>query len=137
MDIELIVTLQVEPDFKGEEFPLEDMQNTAKEAVEEALNHGSNRGFNHPLADVVSIGVCGVDIVPPSEKHTVNIHWGSYSTRRETFEENGEDCLFPYEFDTLKELNAFLLGVNEADGWLESEQVDDPEAYFEEMRKEL
>ncbi|HUZ95226.1 MAG TPA: hypothetical protein VMU57_09970 [Edaphobacter sp.] len=47
----------------------------------------------------------------------VRIRWGSGS-----YGDSQEPC--EYEFATLEELNAFLLGVDEASGWLDSTQID-------------
>ena len=47
----------------------------------------------------------------------VRIRWGSGS-----YGDSQEPC--EYEFATLGELNAFLLGVDEASGWLDSTQID-------------
>jgi hypothetical protein len=51
--------------------------------------------------------------------YTVYIHWGSESTREET-----TNTACPYTFDTLAELDAFLLGVEEANGWMDYLIVD-------------
>lgn len=56
--------------------------------------------------------------------NTVWIVWGESST----IAENGEDMISEYAFDTLAELNAFLLGVSERDDWLCYEQYDSLEA---------
>lgn len=52
-----------------------------------------------------------------ANRHKVRIRWGSgsFGDCRETSE---------YEFATLEELNAFLLGVDEASGWLDYSQTD-------------
>lgn len=59
-------------------------------------------------------------LLPPRYgiKHTVYIVWGSESTR----EENSNPI--SYCFDTKAELDAFLLGVEEANGWMEYMIVD-------------
>lgn len=47
----------------------------------------------------------------------VRIVWGSASIR-----DTQEPC--EYEFTTLDELSAFLHGVDEANGWLDYDQID-------------
>jgi hypothetical protein len=49
--------------------------------------------------------------------HKVRIRWGSGS-----FGDSQEPC--EYEFSTIEELNAFLLGVDEASGCLDYHQID-------------
>ncbi len=61
-EITFKITVQVDPNELGKEFPLVDLQNSAMEAIDEALNHAANRGFNHPLADEVSVGIAGVEL---------------------------------------------------------------------------
>lgn len=51
----------------------------------------------------------------------VMIRWGSCEPIRNR-------TITEYRFDTLKELNAFLEGVDEAVGWLDHEQIDNPVA---------
>jgi hypothetical protein len=51
-----------------------------------------------------------------AKDNRVRIMWGSHPENRSDFIE--------YEFDTLAELNAFLLGVDESIGWLDYEQID-------------
>jgi len=46
--------------------------------------------------------------------HKARIHWGTAQTRAETNP-------LPYDFRTKFELDTFMNGVNEADGWLECE----------------
>jgi hypothetical protein len=51
-----------------------------------------------------------------AKEFRVRMRWGSdHSDYQEPQE---------YEFDTLAELNAFLLGVSEAWGWMDYEQID-------------
>ena len=52
-------------------------------------------------------------------KYTVKIAWGDETTR----ENNPDSCDSEYEFGTQAELDAFLLGVSEVEGWLEYEIV--------------
>jgi hypothetical protein len=47
----------------------------------------------------------------------VTIFWGESQTRQEN-----DPCT--YEFATSQELEAFLLGVDEANGWMDYEIVD-------------
>lgn len=61
-EIIIKVTLQVDPNDVNKTFPMSKLQDTAREAIDEALNHASNRGFNHPLAHEVSIGVQSVEV---------------------------------------------------------------------------
>jgi len=68
MDVTLKINLQVSPDEKGKFYDPKDLIATAKEAIEEALNHGKNRGFNHPLAHEVSIGISSIESVEIDEK---------------------------------------------------------------------
>lgn len=49
--------------------------------------------------------------------HKVRIRFGSGS-----FGDSQDPC--EYEFATIGELNAFLLGVDEASGWLDYHQID-------------
>lgn len=79
-------------------------------------------------------------MVQPAEKHTVMIHWGEIGTRIETFKENGEDAISEYEFDTHEELNAFLQGLSEADGWFDHHQIDTEEEktqYISELKEQI
>lgn len=65
-------------------------------------------------------------------EHVVFIVFGSAYT----LQENQERCINEYRFDTLAELNAFLKGVDEADGWSEYHQADTREealAYIKEV----
>ena len=50
------------------------------------------------------------------EKFSITILWG------ETPEPDAEPIT--YEFDTQKELNAFIHGINECDGWWGFEEID-------------
>ena len=51
---------------------------------------------------------------------SVTIAWGNSSTRE------SNDTRQTYEFETLAELNAFLLGISESEGWDDWEQIDEP-----------
>ena len=51
------------------------------------------------------------------KKFKVKIHWGVTSF--------GDDQVKTYEFDTEKEMDAFLFGVDEGNGWLEYEILED------------
>jgi hypothetical protein len=66
-EVKILVTLQVDPDDVNKTFPMKDLQNTAKEAIENALNLVENAGFSHTLANEVSIGVQSVEIVEESK----------------------------------------------------------------------
>jgi len=55
-------------------------------------------------------------------KHKVMILWGENPQANETKP-------IDYEFDTLEELNAFLHGIDEGNGWLDYTQIDDPSNY--------
>jgi hypothetical protein len=46
------------------------------------------------------------------EEFSITIHWGQPMSRE-------ENPPVTYEFDTKKELEAFMLGVDEMDGWME------------------
>jgi len=50
------------------------------------------------------------------EKFSITILWG------ETPEPDDEPIT--YEFDTQKELKAFIHGINESDGWMGWEEID-------------
>ena len=54
------------------------------------------------------------------KKFKVKITWGVTSW--------GDDQTKVYEFDTEKELDAFLFGVDEANGWLEYEIIEEKAA---------
>ena len=54
------------------------------------------------------------------KKFKVKITWGVTSL--------GDDQTKTYEFDTEKELDAFLYGVDEANGWLEYEIIEEKAA---------
>jgi DNA-binding CsgD family transcriptional regulator len=72
---------------------------------------------------------------PETGEHVVFIVFGSASTLRE----NQERCINEYRFDTLAELNAFLKGVDAADGWSEYHQADTREealAYIKEATRD-
>lgn len=69
---------------------------------------------------------------PVATKERVFMVFGSAST----LTENQDRCINEYEFDTLAELNAFLKGVEAADGWSEYHQADTREealAYIKEV----
>jgi hypothetical protein len=62
-----------------------------------------------------------------NKKHSVYVVWGTDATRN--FNNNGkismnhddiDGCVNFYSFDTQAELNAFLKGINEANGWFDS-----------------
>ena len=64
-------------------------------------------------------------------KHTVTMIYGTDATSAYANDESITRAALDdlgtvqdFEFDTLAELNAFLLGVSETVGWLECEQVD-------------
>jgi hypothetical protein len=50
----------------------------------------------------------------------VVIEWGTEDTRRES----GKAGRAPYEFETAGERDAFLLGVDEASGWMDYEVIE-------------
>jgi hypothetical protein len=53
------------------------------------------------------------------KKYSIRIQWGSVSS-------HGEDNKpIKYEFDTEAELNAFMMGVDAMDGWMEYFVVED------------
>lgn len=52
---------------------------------------------------------------------SVKIRWGSETYREEA------DSVSEYEFDSQQELDAFLLGVEEANGYLDYEIVEGDE----------
>ena len=54
------------------------------------------------------------------KKFKVKIHWGVTSF--------GDDQTKTYQFDTEKEMDAFLFGVDEANGWLEYEIIEEEAA---------
>ena len=69
---------------------------------------------------------------PGEGEHVVFIVFGSTSTLLE----NQERCINEYRFATLAELNAFLKGIDAADGWSEYHQADTREealAYIKEV----
>jgi len=53
------------------------------------------------------------DMVQPTGPHFVEIHWGSKQTR----DDNPVDGKCRYEFNTSDELEAFMKGCDEMDGW--------------------
>lgn len=57
------------------------------------------------------------DITPIREQHEVTILWAERP--------EAEDRATTYSFDSLAELNAFMLGVTEAEGWLGLHVVHD------------
>lgn len=59
---------------------------------------------------------------PQKEKKNfaVTLAWGSPATR----EELGPEAHCEYSFDTEAELRAFMLGVDEAAGWMDYEIVE-------------
>jgi hypothetical protein len=61
-EIVIKVTLQVDPDDVNKILPLDELQATAKQAIENALNLVENAGFSHDLANEVSIGVQSVEV---------------------------------------------------------------------------
>lgn len=63
MEITLKVTVQVEPCEEGV-FPSDEnaVRESVVEGVYEALNHANNRGFNHPMSDVICMNVVSVDV---------------------------------------------------------------------------
>ena len=62
----------------------------------------------------------------PLEKHSVWIMWGTTE----------KPAPQKYEFDTLLELNAFLEGVDQGNGWLDFEQFDTEEEAMAAYKKE-
>lgn len=62
----------------------------------------------------------------PPEKHSVWIMWGTTE----------KPAPQKYEFDTLIELNAFLEGVDQGNGWLDFEQFDTEEEAMAAYKKE-
>jgi hypothetical protein len=71
------------------------------------------------------------------EPFKVWIRWGEKGTQRESYDTPRDADL--YEFETERERTAFLLGVNEASGWLDSnaftslEELNaEPATYFDE-----
>jgi hypothetical protein len=63
------------------------------------------------------------------ESFVAHIGWGS-------IHEEGERSV-EYSFATEAERDAFLLGVDEASGWLDYEQLDGPAAYSTTTREWL
>lgn len=53
------------------------------------------------------------------KKYKVKIHWGITSL--------GDDKVKTYEFKTEKEMDAFLFGVDESNGWLSYDIAIHPE----------
>ena len=53
------------------------------------------------------------------KKYKVKINWGSTSF--------GDEQVKTYEFDTEKEMDAFLFGVGESNGWLSYDIAIHPE----------
>ena len=58
------------------------------------------------------------------KKHSVKILWGSKTSM--AVDGDGRESI-DYEFDTTAELSAFLHGVDEANGWLDYELVEEEE----------
>lgn len=63
---------------------------------------------------------------PPVEKQRVWIIWGS----------GEKPAPMMYEFDTLLQLNAFLEGVDQANGWMDFAQYDTAEAAEKAYKEE-
>lgn len=61
------------------------------------------------MTDITSVG---------DGSHKVRIHWG------EADFEYAQKPVIEYAFQTLGELNAFLLGVDESNGWMNYTQID-------------
>ena len=59
------------------------------------------------------------------KKITVKIRWGEQETIREKYDlSNDSDCV-EYSFETKAEKDAFLLGIDESDGWFGYDLYDD------------
>lgn len=54
------------------------------------------------------------------KKYKVKINWGSTSF--------GDEQMKTYDFDTEKEMDAFLFGVDESNGWLSYDIVEEKAA---------
>lgn len=71
--------------------------------------------------------------MPQAKQHEVWFIWGSenielYNNSKTAYIKAGTPGLTYHSYPTAELLNAFLDGVNAADGWLDSEQLDeDPE----------
>ncbi|MEN6550089.1 MAG: hypothetical protein ABFE07_28940 [Armatimonadia bacterium] len=57
--VRLVVDLQVAT-AEGQRIVVKEAREAALEAVEEALHAAENRGFNHPYAETLCVGVAGV-----------------------------------------------------------------------------
>lgn len=62
------------------------------------------------------------DSIIENEKYQINIVWGSRPEK--------DSNLFEYKFNTQAELDAFIKGIKEAEGWL-GYTVIEPDKYIE------
>jgi hypothetical protein len=76
-------------------------------------------------ADSAVAGTPGAEAAPADPKpHKVRMKWGSGMG-------GDEKPVSDYEFASVEELNAFLYGCDEANGWLDMEQIDpNPDGSF-------
>jgi len=61
-EVEVKVTLQLDADTPQQ---MDQIKLAAKQAVSNALQFAYDNGFEHCLADEVSIGVCDVEVLSP------------------------------------------------------------------------
>lgn len=84
MEVQILVTVQIDfdddtPDFKPGDPGEDRMRESAKEAVENALELVENAGFSHDMACIASVGVVACEVflpnaqaqAPPAEKYTM------------------------------------------------------------------
>lgn len=63
VEVTVLVTLQVDMDDEEATLPILDMRASVWEAIHHAVSYGEGEGFVHTQADVISIGMSGVDVL--------------------------------------------------------------------------
>ena len=75
--------------------------------IEYELTHGVINEVNNDFDWVENSDIKVIDKYNPDIKHRITITWGTDQDQTES-----------YEFDTIKEQNAFLHGVEQSNGWM-------------------
>lgn len=64
VEMTILITTQVSLcDLEGPKITSEELRKSVQSAIRDALDYGENEGFVHPLAEDVSIGMAGVDVL--------------------------------------------------------------------------
>lgn len=63
MKLKILVEVDIEPDDKDLSLSSQDLENSAVEAVNNAVKMAEDLGFNHDLSDEVSISVMSVELL--------------------------------------------------------------------------